>query len=202
MSNVSPQKQMDLLVHNFWSVQPYVKDVTKNHELEVRFGTRNVKPVTKIDYDNVIRKLKSLGFTTTNDDGSYLLRIQNEFLDSNTGKFKTSNIRTEINGFHGIQEYCKHNDLKKMISKNNPGYTISFQKKSPFMTTDKKNERVMHVVNNDDFNFRISHQLEENYSSTSGVIRGTLENWTNSKKIFRYLNRVTFCTKIILLMLI
>jgi len=195
MSNVSPQKQMDLLVHNFWSTQPYVKDVTKNHELEVRFGTRNVKPVTKIDYDNVIRKLKSLGFTTTNDDGSYLLRIQNEFLDSTTGKFKTSNIRTEINGFHGIQEYCKHNDLKKMISKNNPGYTISFQKKSPFMTTDKKNEKVTHVVNNDDFNFRISHQLEENYSSTSGIIRGTLESWTNSKKIFRYLNRVTFSHK-------
>ena len=195
--NISSQKQMDMLVQSFWNAKPYIKDVTKNHELEVRFGTRNVKPITKIDYDNVIRKLRSLGFTTSNDDGSYLLRIQNEFLDSSTGKFKTSNIRTEINGFHGIQEYCKHNDLKKMISKNNPGYTIQFQKKGPFLenSREKKNDRVSTIVNNDEFNFRISHQLEENLSSTSGIIRSTLENWMNSKKIFRYLNRVTFTHK-------
>lgn len=191
--SISPQKQMDVLVQRFWAAEPYVKDVTKYHELEVRFGTRNVKPVTKIDYDNVIRKLRSLGFTTNDESGAYLLRIQNEFLDSSTGKFKTSNIRAEINGFHGIQEYCKHNDLKKMISKNNPGYTIRFQKKSAFQTSDDKSkERMPNIVNNDEFNFRISHQLEENYSSTSGVIRNTLENWINSKKTFRYLNRVTF----------
>ena len=54
----SPQLQMDKLVKQFWSNNPYVKDVYKNHELEVRFGTRNVKPITKIDYDNVIQKLK------------------------------------------------------------------------------------------------------------------------------------------------
>ena len=192
----SIQKQMDTLIQRYWSTQPYVKDVTKQHELEVRFGTRNIKPLTKIDYDNVIRKLKSLGFTTNNSEGSYLLRIQNEFLDSSTGKFKTSNIRAEINGFHGIQEYCKHNDLKKMVSKNTSAYTVSFQKKGPFFENSKKNEeKPSNIVNNDDFNFRVSHQLEENFSSTSGVIRTTLDNWTNSKKIFRYLNRVTFTHK-------
>ena len=29
-------------------------------ELEVRFGLKN--PITRIDYDNIIQKLKSLGF--------------------------------------------------------------------------------------------------------------------------------------------
>ena len=30
-----------------------------NPELEIRFGTRGVRPIAKIDYDNVIQKLIS-----------------------------------------------------------------------------------------------------------------------------------------------
>ena len=32
-----------------------------NYELEVRFGTRGVKRTTRINYDNVIQKLMSVG---------------------------------------------------------------------------------------------------------------------------------------------
>ena len=35
-------------------------------ELEVRFGTRGIKRTTKIDFDNVIEKLRSNGFTCAN----------------------------------------------------------------------------------------------------------------------------------------
>ena len=31
-------------------------------ELEVRFGTKYYNPITKIDFENIISKLKSLGF--------------------------------------------------------------------------------------------------------------------------------------------
>jgi hypothetical protein len=101
-----------------------------NHELEVRFGTRGIKPLNKIDYNNVIQKIKSLGFTCVNEEGSYMLRVQNEFLDSSTGRFKMSNIRTEIRGFQTIQDYCKHNDLKKLMSSSiYSGNNIDFHKK-------------------------------------------------------------------------
>ena len=89
----SPQKLMENLTKIFWANNPYIKDINKNNELEVRFGTRGIKPLTKIDYDNVIRKLKSLGFTSQLEQGNYMLRVQNEFLDPNTSRFKLSSIR-------------------------------------------------------------------------------------------------------------
>ena len=61
-----PQELLDKLVNTFWVNNPYIKDFKKSSELEVRFGTRGIKPLTKIDYDNVICKIKSLGFTCQN----------------------------------------------------------------------------------------------------------------------------------------
>ena len=189
VSSISPQKQMDKLVEQFFGNNPFVKNVTNNHELEVRFGTRKVKPITKIDYDNVIQKLKSFGFTTENEEGTYMLRMQNEFLDNVSGRFKQSNIRTEIRGFHGIKEYCKTNDLKKLISENNPAYIVEFHKKGAFKIGEKDYTR---PVDMDDFNFRVSYQMEERVMSTSFLVKNMSDNWMGSKKSYRYINRATF----------
>jgi hypothetical protein len=189
ISSISPQKQMDNLVDQFFRNKPYVKDITKNHELEVRFGTRKVKPITKIDYDNVIQKLKSFGFTTENEEGTYMLRMHNEILDNYTGRFKQSNIRTEICGFHGIKEYCKNNDLKKLVAENNPAYVIEFHKKGAFKIAEKEFTK---PVDMDDFNFRVSYQLEERFQSTSFLVKNMMDNWIGSKKTYRYMNRATF----------
>jgi cytoplasmic iron level regulating protein YaaA (DUF328/UPF0246 family) len=93
-----------------------------NHEFEVRFGTKGIKYLTKMDYDNVIKKLKSLKWETNYTNGEYLLRIQPEFLDVRTGQFKTNSdfnrFRTEIQGLNNIQEYCKTNSLKIVNDKN------------------------------------------------------------------------------------
>ena len=107
----SPQTQFDNLVKLFWANNPFIKDINKNNELEVRFGTKGIRPLTKIDYDNVIKKIKSLGFTSVNEQGNYMLRIQNDFLDQNSGRTKLSNIRAEIVGIEAIQEYCNSNDI-------------------------------------------------------------------------------------------
>lgn len=184
----TPQIQLDNLAKLFWGNNPYVKDVKKNNELEVRFGTKGIKPLTKIDYDNVIRKLKSLGFTSENEKGGYMLRINNEFLDSTTGKFKTSQIRTEINGFLSIQEYCKHNDLKKLMSSYSNRFDVSFHKKAPYYHGEEK----VFPVNFDDFNFRVSYQIEDKMSENAGQIKNMIDTWDKSKKYFRYINRVTF----------
>ena len=72
---------------------------------------KGIKKLIRSDYDNVIKKLKSLNFNCINESGNYTLKIQNEFLDKNRGVFEVSNIRTEINGLTNIQEYCKTNDI-------------------------------------------------------------------------------------------
>ena len=60
-------------------------------ELETRFGTR--KPITQIQFESVIAKLKSLGFALENMIGTYRLTIQSEYDDAHSGYTKISNIR-------------------------------------------------------------------------------------------------------------
>ena len=86
-------------------LQPNVSYKNTMDELEARFGTG--KPITQIQFEAVIAKLKSLGFTLENMTGTYRLTIQSEYEDPNTGYTKISNIRTEISGLANIQEYCK-----------------------------------------------------------------------------------------------
>ena len=85
-------------------------------ELEVRFGTRNLKRVasiTKIDFDNVIKTLLSAGYVMEKTD-DYTLKINSEIADPHTGKPRMADIRTEIAGLHNIQTYCRTNSLDKV----------------------------------------------------------------------------------------
>lgn len=179
------QKQFEDLIDIYFNSNPYVTYRNISPELEVRFGTRDIKPLTKNDYDNVIKKLKSLGFKCIDENGYYSLRMQSEYIDRVTGTFRSSNIRTEIDGLHNIQSYCRNNDLKELIKQN----AVKFTKKN--LVLDSKKERVR-PVNFDDFNFRVSYVNEENIESTKGTIYYMINNWSNSKKSYRFINRVTF----------
>ncbi len=181
-----PQILFDNLVKIYYESNPHIFRSTMSHELEVRFGTKGIKKLIRSDYDNVIKKLKSLNFQCINETGNYTLKIQNEFLDKNRGVFELSNIRTEINGLTNIQEYCKTNDIFELVKKNTD---IVFTRKNNVLNEKKEKIR---PVNFDDFNFRVSYQTEEKMSSNKGSIPFIISNWRTSKKIFRFLNRVTF----------
>ncbi len=183
--NISSQKQLEKLIDLYYSSNPFISQRNTTPELEVRFGTKDIKHLTKNDYDNVIKKLKSIGFNCIDENGNYSLKMQSEYIDKMTGTFKSSNIRTEIQGIHNIQKYCFNNDLKELIQ----GNAVSFIKKN--MVFDNKKERIR-PVNFDDFNFRVSYSNEESIQSTKGAIYYMINNWTNSKKIYRFINRVTF----------
>jgi len=186
MKQENLQNQFTELVNTFWNSSPYINDNTTNHELEVRFGTRNKgknPSFTKIDYDNVIKRLKSYGFSCQVPEGEYLLRIQNEYQNINTGEYSISPIRTEIKGFHLIQDYCKHNDINKIK-------TLQFYKKTLFSKNDE--EKIDNPVNFNEFNFRVSYSREQFMSSKEGLIKGIIDNWKKSKKVYRYINRVSF----------
>jgi hypothetical protein len=182
-SQKNTQKDFANLVKLYYQATPFSHS-NKNHELEVRFGTRGIKPLTKNDYDNVIKKLKSLGFSSINEVGTSSLKIQCEYLDKNTGRFKLSNTRVTINDLLLIQKYCKTNDLKSIYTANTNAVTF-MNKNSVFINNNKVNP-----VNFDEFNFRVSYQVEENVSMSSKNF--ILQNWDKNKKIFRFLNRITF----------
>ena len=79
-------------------------------ELEVRFGTNSWNPITKIKFDLVIERLKSLGWTSTGY-ADYHMNIQSQIVSLQTGKTTIGNIRTEINGINAIQKYCNTNNI-------------------------------------------------------------------------------------------
>ena len=150
MSEKEPtsQEKLDILLAN------YLENVIRipNPELEVRFGTRGIKPVSRIDFENVIQKFISLGFETEGGE-RHLLRIQNEYTDKRTGRSRYSNIRTEIEGLADIQEYCKTNSVLEHSQ------TTKFVQKQNFKNQDK----IQFPVNFDDWNFRVSFQTEKKY---------------------------------------
>merc|ERR1712070_1365803 len=152
--------------------------VNSNLELEIRFGTKGLsKPITKIDYNNVLERLLARGFKLKTND-QYLLRIQNEYFDDNEQKNKLSVIRCELSGLSTIQNYCKT---------NRPPENGLFYRKSYF----KKNEMLIFPVDFDDFNFRISLQEEKNIPNRTNIVRKILDTWEKSKKVFRLINRVS-----------
>ena len=161
----------------------YLKNVTKGSpeealELEVKFGTmRDGKPITRINYDNVVKKLLSTGFII--EENVSLLRIQNEYKDIKTGLTRLSKIRTEISGMQNIRKYCQTNDINQMDS------GVTFIKKEQF--NDGSNLR--NSVDMNDFNFRISLNKESKLEKTFSLVRTMLTNWKEQRKTFRYINR-------------
>jgi len=189
--NVMPQQLFQEMMTLFYNKTVSQSANRENHELEVKFGTKGIKYLTKIDYDNVIRYLKTMGFTCSNTKGKSMLRIQSEYSDPNSGELILSNIRTEIEGFPAIQEYCKTNHIKKLLDNVNYKNCVRFEKKTGAF--DEKTNRPVRKVNFDDFNFRVSYSVETEISAFSGKQAfAIISNWEKSKKEFRYINRVTF----------
>jgi hypothetical protein len=163
------------------------------YEMEAKFGTRGIKPIAKIDYDIIVKKLKSLGYVSDNSQGNYSLKIQPEFLDVKTGQFKTSNdfdkFRIEIIGLTNIQEYCKTNSLS-IVNDKTP-HNVKILRKVG-VRKEKDSDEFIENADFDDFNFRVSLKSEETISKTSKIGQEIFENWNRSKKVFRYINRVSF----------
>jgi hypothetical protein len=151
-----------------------------SQEIEAVFGNR----ISRIDFENVISKLKSLGFNNFDSEGSYHLNIQNQFIDKRTGKTNIGNIRTTISGISAIQEYCKANTFDL----DNPPRNITFMQK---VQKIHENQRLPPIVYND-FGFKINYKEEKILKPSFGIVRELLQSWNQEKKIFRLIKRFTF----------
>ena len=112
------KEDFEFLIENYLASNPVLKIDNKVGEFEIRFGSNSKlsKPISKIDYDNVVKQLLSCGFKPEIEDGLHILRIQNEYIDQRSGITKMSNIRAEILGTDLIQEYCRSNSLQKLMN--------------------------------------------------------------------------------------
>ena len=95
-----------------------------------------------------------------------------------------SNIRTEINGLENIKMYCKKNSFNL----DNPPKHITFRQKKPIYI---ETNRVL-PLDYHDFGFRINLKEEKIVSSKSGIVKGILSQWNETKKTFRFIKRFTF----------
>ncbi len=165
-------------------IKIYLESQNYNDEFEIRFGTNYNNNITRIKFDNIIKKLKSLGFKSIDGNGKYHLNIQNEYIDVVSGKIKLSNVRTEIKGITNIQQYCKKNSFNL----EEPEQYVSFIKKN-FMT---KGDNKLYPIDFKKFEFRVNYKVESNLQKTNRMIDIMLKNWNDSKKTFRFIKRFTF----------
>jgi len=181
MSELNSQQQFDNIVQKYLEQLQDGKSRQEGEpELEIRFGTKRIKSITLIEFNNVIRKLKSLGFETSYD--SYSLKMSSEFTDKTTGQTKESNVRVELNGLPNIQSYCNSNNLTDKIFPQ-------FNQKSFYKNDKNENIRPVDI---DDFNLRISLQKEKTINQHSSFAQNIINDWPNNKKTFRYINRISF----------
>jgi len=195
---MNSKKDFETMIEFYLANNPLLKTHGNEKELEIRFGTntRVAKPLSKIEYDNVIRKFKNAGFVTNTQEGIHMLRIQNEYTDKRKGEIRISNIRAEIVGMDLIQEYCRTNSLQKLLDMPSTTSAIAdkikfTQKQSPIIG-NYDTAKPLRPVDFPDFNFRVSYQLEKDFTTRSMVARNILSSWDDSKKLFRYINRVRF----------
>jgi hypothetical protein len=185
------------MVREFFQSEYLRRSDRKLGEFELRFGINKAlsHPLSKIDYDNTVQFIKSQGFTTSNPNGIHILRMIPEFVDSFTGMTKTSNARgrVEIFGLDLIQEYCRTNNLQKIVDLTK---TFSDERQiritKKMTATSSSDKSLLKPVDFRDFNFRASYQIEEDVPLRSSAGKEVFEKWSDSKKIFRYMNRVRF----------
>jgi|TARA_B110000259_G_scaffold182305_1_gene225727 hypothetical protein len=143
-------------------------------ELEVRFATKKIKPLYKIDFYNVIKSLLNNNFKCTNENYALKITLDNE----------TSNIRTQVSGLSNIQHYCKYNNVTNITDPTN----VEFVEKEYIIHNGVK----MAPLDFDDYNFRIAYQTEKKYDINDPTILNITSKWSTTKKVFRYIKRFEY----------
>ena len=186
-------KSPNQLLKRYIDIARSKPETLKSQEIEAVFGNK-FSGLTRIEFENVISKLKSLGFTNYQNSGQHYLNIQNQYIDRTTGKTKIGNIRTTINGMATIQDYCKSNSIAmedaQSGSSNNRKVrpNVRFIQKIPKIHEGARLNPIFH----NEFGFRINYKEEKVLKQDFSIVRDLLNTWDQQKKIFRLIKRSTF----------
>ena len=188
----NPKKQLETMIDLYLATNPLVRPDRKINELEIRFGSnpKKGKYISKMEYDNVVKKLLACGFKADNMDGTNMLRISHYYVKANTGETRQSDLRAEIMGSELVEQYCRTNSIQKLLDMtNNNENKIKFTRKE---SAKDSNEKFIKKVFFNDFNFSIAYNLESDFNVKSNMVSKIVSDWPNLKKTFRYINRVRF----------
>lgn len=179
--NQDKEESIEHLIDLYYDKEPWnpASALSGIDELEVKFGTLKNSATRRTllkrsDYDSVIRKLVSLGFSSVDSYGemmeTYSLRIAFPSKDRKIPSF----VRAEIRTFESIQKYCETNNLEAV----KPNTEFIEKKLVPFTRG----------VENKDFNFKITWNKETPYAKFRDISSKSGE----LGKTFRFINRVAF----------
>jgi hypothetical protein len=186
MSQEQQQKELNKVLTIYLENVHILSERNEDLELETKMGGIK-KSITRINYDNVIKKLKSMGFISS--ESKYLLRIQTS---TGGGEGMFGNIRTEVEGLYNIRRYCQSNTINIERVDGSSVSGISFIKKQPYLLGSNENVK---SIDYPDFDFRISLMNEKKVEKDSAIVLENIlkeEKWKQTKKVFRYTNRHTF----------
>ena len=145
--------------------------IRKRLEYEIRFGKRKYRYITKSDFENVISRLKELGFQFNYNQ--HLLRVSSNNHD----------IRTEICGLNGIQYLCKTEEIDSFMKDEVKREMILFNEKTRMKTYPMRDY--------DSFGFRVSLQEETEIDETDNRVKQVVSMWEDTPKTFRLMNRLS-----------
>lgn len=151
---------METIIKTYLSEKKNDSEMRKS-EFEVRF-TNNGKRFTKLEYDDIMKHLMSLGFKSVELNGNHLLRIGVEYNNN------SSLIRVEINELSDIKFICKTGELPSRV--------------------DVINKNKLGTYKNDDYSFSVN--LAEEKKIKNNIVDTIKDQWKVSKKTFRFMNRV------------
>ena len=121
------------------------------------------KDINKMMFEEIHKKLLVSGFVVHAEE--YYLKISNYI----------NNIRCEIADLTNVKNFCKTNIL--------PNTTM-------YIVKDKFPE-YPEMVDNNDYNFRISVQKEISLKDSDVSVKQLLKGWSSADKSYRYMNRVS-----------
>jgi hypothetical protein len=181
MSKTGEKNDNNSLLSKYLLVYHQSRD--RGDELELRFGTNYRNPITKIKFNKIIQKLKSLGFTNMI---STHLNIMSEFINSKTGRTLISNIRTQISGLFNIKKYCSTNklDLESISNSSVLSFMQKFRKKNA--------DEILVPIDFKDFEFRVNYKSERLLRNDNPLSQSVIQAWDDSKKVFRLIERFRF----------
>ena len=175
-----PNEKLNILLKTYMDSKSTLGD-NNTPEIEVKFGTKGVKTINKSNFNNVTKSLLNFGFSLTSEE-QYLLRTSLEFNDKKLEQ-EYKNLRFEIVGIENIQNYCITNQVPEQIGENH-----KFMEKQLY----SYGGTTYYPVDFDDYNFRVTYNIEKDINTTSEGIQKIINNWKTYKKNFRYLKRYRY----------
>ena len=151
--------------------------IDPNSELEVVFKSKNSKqPFTRIDFENIFRRLTSLGLQQ---------KEEQEQLDINIIDETKTNNRITIDNVGVIQKFCENNNINTIDDK-----FIGFMRKQRYSNVLGGKTNIIKPIYINDYNFKVN--LNSEVKCTKEDIEKIKTNFNMKNKTFRLKKRYSF----------